>query len=165
MQIISETGEAQVMNNKAFTLMELMVVVVIVGIIAAFAIPNYTKANNKAEERQLITNLRAIISAEEVYKAQTGNYWPSGLSVPTANQGIAAINAALKLNLLGGAKYDYNCNSPANQSYQCFARYSPGVYAWQLYTSNAISKDPSVLNQVCCDVTSPQPCPTVVVCK
>ena len=81
--------------------MELMVVVIIVGIMAAFAVPSYTKANNKAEERQMIVNLRSIIAAQEIYKAQKGDYWPAGAyAVPTGNQGLPQLNTDLKLNII-----------------------------------------------------------------
>lgn len=155
-------------DRSGFTLMEIMIAIVIVGVVAAFAVPNYVKANNRAEERQMITNLRAIAAAQEIYKAQNGNYWPAHVVVPpTANQGIAAINAALKLSILtSGAKYTYTCNSQATQTYRCYASFSPGAFAWQLYTSNTISQGTAYANQVCCDsaFNPANPCPTVVWC-
>lgn len=156
------------MKNRGLTLMELMIAIVIVGIMAAFAIPSYTKAVNKAEERQMMTNLRAIVAAQEIYKAQNGNYWPAHVLVaPTANQGIAAINAALKLNILtSGTKYNYRCLSSANQTYQCYANYSPGALAWQLHTNNAVSQNTTYASQVCCDsaYNPTNPCPTLAWC-
>ena len=150
------------------TIMELMVVVIIVGIIAAFAIPNYTKANNRAEEKQMIINLRSIISAQEIYKAQKGNYWPAGAyAVPTGNQGMPQLNTDLKLSIIiPGTKYTYACNSSANQQFVCYASYSPGAFAWQLYTSDAIAHGNAYPSQVCCDrnFNPTNPCPTVPWC-
>ena len=156
------------MNKQAMTIMELMVVVIIVGIIAAFAIPNYTKANNRAEERQMIINLRSIITAEEIYKAQEGNYWPAGAyAVPTGNQGMPQLNTDLKLNIVtSGTKYTYACNSGVAQQFVCYASYSPGAFAWQLYTSDTIAHGNTYPNQVCCDTTffATNPCPTLPSC-
>lgn len=150
--------------------MELMVVVIIVGIMAAFAIPSYTKANNKAEERQMIVNLRSIIAAQEIYKAQKGNYWPAGAyAVPTGNQGLPQLNTDLKLNIINGTKYTYACQSSANQVFECTAAYSPGAFAWQLYTNVGISHGTTATtfsDQVCCDAATfaTNPCPTLPSC-
>ncbi len=156
------------MNNQGLTLMDLMISITIVGIMAAFAIPNYVKGVQKAEERQMMVNLRSIVAAQEVYKAKNGDYWPANaFSVPTANQGISGINAALKLNIqASGTKYAYQCNSVANQTYRCYAGYSPGAFAWQLYTSNTIARNNAYANQVCCDAAfNPgNPCPSVAWC-
>lgn len=156
------------MYKSGFTLMEMMVAVVVVGIVAAFAIPSYVKATNRAEERQMIGNLRSIAAAQEVYKAQKGNYWPAHVvAVPTANQGIAAINAALNLSIkTSGTRYAYNCNSQVAQTYRCYASYSPGAFAWQLYTSNTVSQNTTYPQQVCCDsaFNPANPCPTLPWC-
>lgn len=156
------------MNKNAVTLMELMVVVVVVGLMAAFALPNYTKANNKAEERQMITNLRAIVAAQEIYKAQHGDYWPAATTaVPTANIGVAALNAALRLSIVEAGKYTYQCKSSNNQQYQCYSSYSPGGdFAWQVYTSNTHSQNAAFPQQTCCDpaFNPDNPCPTLPWC-
>ena len=59
---------------KAFTLMELLIVVVCIGTVAAFAIPSYTKAVDKGYARAAVMNLAAIGAAEQVYKARYGVY-------------------------------------------------------------------------------------------
>ncbi len=157
----------KIANVKAFTIMELMVVVIIVGIMAAFAVPSYNKANNKAEERQMITNLRAIISAQEIYRAQKSNYWPAGAyAVPTGNQGLPQLNTALRLNIINGTKYVYACRSSAAQQFECTASYSPGAFAWQLYTNVGIAHGTVYPQQVCCDAATfaTNPCPTLPSC-
>lgn len=86
-----------------FTLMELMVVVVIIGIIAAFGIPNYQKSIQKAHERDMLAQLTMIHAANVLYRSYNGNYW-SGL-----NQDLAAINTNLSLNIIAnGASYVYD---------------------------------------------------------
>lgn len=148
--------------------MEIMVAVVVVAIVAAFAIPNFVKATQKAEERQMIVNLRSIAAAQEIYKAKNGNYWPAHvLATPTVNQGVAAINSALQLTIqASGTRYSYQCNSSVTQSYRCYASYSPGSFAWQLYTSNTVSQGTTYAQQVCCDsfYNPSNPCPTMPWC-
>ena len=50
-------------NNKGFTLIELMIVVVIIGILAAIAIPNFLKVQNKAKIKACLSNRKVIYDA------------------------------------------------------------------------------------------------------
>jgi prepilin-type N-terminal cleavage/methylation domain-containing protein len=57
-----------------FTLIELMIVVVIIGILAAIAIPKFTNVKDRANESACRTNMRAIASAESVYYGKYNRY-------------------------------------------------------------------------------------------
>ena len=59
-------------GNKGFTLVELMIVVVIIGILIAIAIPIYQNIKENAEYRACAANRRTIRSQMEVYNADTG---------------------------------------------------------------------------------------------
>jgi len=61
---------------KGFTLVELMVVIVIVGILAAVAIPKFLDASNKAKASEFPTQLTAIYTGETAYNAENGSYCP-----------------------------------------------------------------------------------------
>jgi type IV pilus assembly protein PilA len=58
-----------VMNHlkRGFTLIELMIVVAIIGLLAALAIPNFIKFQARARQSEAKTNLRAIFTAEKSY--------------------------------------------------------------------------------------------------
>ena len=58
-------------NQKGFTLVELMVVVVIIGILVAIAVPVYRNIQNNAAENACAANIRTIEGVLEVYKADT----------------------------------------------------------------------------------------------
>jgi type IV pilus assembly protein PilA len=58
------------MNNKGFSLVELMVVVAIIGILAAIAVPNFQKFSAKAKQAEAKANLSAVYSAARAYSAE-----------------------------------------------------------------------------------------------
>lgn len=65
-------------NRKSgFTLVEIMIVVAIIGLLAAIAIPNFVKARTTAQKNACINNLRQIDGAKEQWalemKATTGD--------------------------------------------------------------------------------------------
>ncbi len=64
------------MRNKAFTLVEILIVVIILGILAAIVIPQFTKASEDARESALASDLQMIRSQLELYKVQHLESYP-----------------------------------------------------------------------------------------
>ncbi len=60
-------------KTKGFTLIELMIVVAIIGILAAIAIPNFLRYQQKARQAEAKANLGAIFTAEASYHAENKN--------------------------------------------------------------------------------------------
>lgn len=81
------------LNRKGFTMIELMVVVVVIGILAAIAIPIYSKYIKNARVSEATARIGEIITASKAYaqEHQDNNgvpQWP-----PTAGAGIATLDA------------------------------------------------------------------------
>ena len=55
------------MNRRAFTLIELLIVVAIIGILAAMAVPNFLNAQVRAKIGRVYADLRSIQTALEMY--------------------------------------------------------------------------------------------------
>ena len=62
------------MNKKGFTLIEILVAVLIVGILAAIAVPQYQKSVVKSRAAHLQSVLSNIVKASNEYYLQTGQY-------------------------------------------------------------------------------------------
>ena len=58
--------------NKGFTLVEIMIVVVIIGLLAAMAIPAFNKVRETAQNKTITNNLRQLASAAEQYFLEEG---------------------------------------------------------------------------------------------
>ena len=62
---------------KGFTLIELLIVVIIIAILAAIAIPQFSNTSGDAQESASIANLTTMRSAIELYRVQHNNTYPT----------------------------------------------------------------------------------------
>lgn len=60
------------LNKKGFTLVEIMIVVAIIGLLAAIAIPNFVKARTQAQTNSCIANLKQIDGAKQIWAIDSG---------------------------------------------------------------------------------------------
>lgn len=97
--------------KKAFSLIELIVVVVIIGIAASFAIPNYLKTREHALGKEASSNLKLIAAAERIYRMEQGTYYPPTSVPPESN--INNINTNLRL-LIVETNWDYSIQGGVN---------------------------------------------------
>jgi len=59
-------------KRKGFTLIELMIVIAIIGVLAAIAVPNFRQARKKSNQRACYANQKTILGALEMYNLDTG---------------------------------------------------------------------------------------------
>jgi general secretion pathway protein G len=67
-------------TRKAFTLVEILIVVIILGILAAIVIPQFTNASSDARNSSLASTLQTLRSQIELYKLQHGDTLPNLLT-------------------------------------------------------------------------------------
>ncbi|HSV43859.1 MAG TPA: type II secretion system protein [Candidatus Bathyarchaeia archaeon] len=117
-------------RGRGFTLVELIVSVVIVGVIASLALGQYYKLIERADERHAIDSLLTIASAERMYYAKHGDFWP-GTGKPLEN--ITVTNAALGTNIQNiPGRMTITCGG-GEIGYQCRAFYvQGGVIKWEI---------------------------------
>lgn len=70
--------------KKAFSLMELMVVIIILGLLASFVLPNLIGKSDEAKEKIVCIQMKSIAQTIKMYKLDTSEY-------PTTEEGIKVL--------------------------------------------------------------------------
>jgi len=86
-------------SKKGFTLVEIMIVVVIIGLLAAMAIPAFQKVRVSSQDKAVTNNMRQLGAAADQYFLE---------------QGVATVDIA---NLVGSSAYVKALSTVANESY------------------------------------------------
>ena len=102
--------------TKGFTLIELLIVVVIIGILAAIAIPKFANTKEKAYLATMKTDLRNLLTAQELYSSSNGGvYYTTSASV-TSPDSIAPLHYSPSVGVTvvlasSGASGGYNAKA------------------------------------------------------
>jgi type IV pilus assembly protein PilA len=86
-------------KDKGFTLVEIMIVVVIIGLLASMAIPAFQKVRTNSQDKAILNNARQLSAASDQY------YLENGVSTVTVG------------DLIGPTTYVKSLNTVANESY------------------------------------------------
>jgi type IV pilus assembly protein PilA len=110
-------------RDEGFTLIELMVVVMIIAVLIAIAIPSFLGFRKSAQDRSAQSELRSVLLAEKAYWLENGAYTETDADItafePNANVGAAITdNVVLQLNALSD---DVVCMTRTAESGNTFA--------------------------------------------
>lgn len=124
-------------KEKGFTLIELMIVVVIIGILAAMAMPRFYQATIKAKQSEARTILKEVYTMQLGYRNQYDTYWGQG-AIAFAN-GAPTAFSYLGVDIAPNSVYTYEITVANASAFVCVATASspaldsdPSADVWQI---------------------------------
>jgi general secretion pathway protein G len=106
--------------QRGFTLIELMVVVVIIGVLAALIVPNVLDRTDDARVTAAKTDINNLVQALKLYKLDNQRY-------PTAEQGLAALNVKPTTGPIPNNWKSYVAKLPQDPWGQPYQYLNPGL--------------------------------------
>ena len=100
----SKTG---INSSRGFTLVEVVIVIGIIGILAAVAVPIMSTFTKKAEYRSLMATLDQLLDAEDSYYIVNDTFYPEDYGIITRNSGEAVDIPDLGFNFKTNQKHRY----------------------------------------------------------
>lgn len=133
--------------SGGFNLTELMIVVLIIGILAAIAVPNYVRTQERAKVQEAVVALKLIRAGEEIYQGEYGAFYgPDDDFGETSTPGTANTNLRLDLN---ETDWDYEIIAADASSFTATADRTGGGYDTCVYTITESAADPSISSGTC----------------
>jgi prepilin-type N-terminal cleavage/methylation domain-containing protein len=137
--------------GRAFTLIELLIVVAIIAILAAIAVPNFLEAQTRAKVSRAKADIRAMVTATETYRIDNNNYMSDKNNPPLA-WGITNTFDYRSILSYTGVKYDalfrltspvaYMSSLPRDNPFGVYQSYYTGrFHSGYWYRGPAVWKD------------------------
>jgi len=120
---------------ESFSLIELMVVVVVLGILVSVALPQYRRAVERSIDREAQSNLMLIQAGQKIYKMKNQNYYGP-------QDSISSINTNLGVDLTE-TNFDYNINAANATAFITKATRQAGKYAGHYWVVDPTSIEPT----------------------
>lgn len=121
------------MHKGAFTLIELLIVVAIIGILAAIAVPNFMNAQVRSKVAKTQAEMRSIATALESYRVDSNTYPPDGDDLPNFN--LADFDTAARLRPLT-TPISYMSSLPTDPFHNHFIEFPPETGIQLLFPEN-----------------------------
>jgi len=104
------------LGRRGVTLLELMVVVIIVGILAAVAIPAYTSYVTRSRRADAFTALETVRAAQEMYRAEYGGYATGFADLAGCSATMAGSNYTVSVNRTSTTAYTSDATRQGRQA-------------------------------------------------
>jgi len=101
--------------NKGFTIIELMVALIIIGVLVSLAIPGFSRTKERAFDKEAQIGLNLIAAGEKMYRVKIGSYYPSSGTVDKSD-----IEDNLQLDL-SSSSWEYNITGLGGTNYNATA--------------------------------------------
>lgn len=145
--------------TKGFTLLELLVVVLIIGILAGIALPQYRRAVGKAELAQVISATKAVQNAQDRFYLVNNKYATSfdmlDINLPSNN---VICRVGVYWSICNNKNYSiahYNSQDKNNPNrMECYARNQEAAFACKDF----IGKTPELTADGVCETIGVKPC-------
>jgi prepilin-type N-terminal cleavage/methylation domain-containing protein len=147
--MIREFRTQKLRDQSGFTLIEMLVVVIILGILAMIIVPQITVSTEDARLNTLQSNLSTVRSAIEVYAAQHGNRYP-GLYSEADGTTAVTTNAESRAALLAQLTHFTDINGKTQATKDATFKFGPYLKLGQL-PQNPYVADPAQAVDVVCD--------------
>jgi type IV pilus assembly protein PilA len=112
-------------NHKGFTLIELMIVIAIIGILAAIAIPQFTAYRKRSYNSAAQSDIRNAATAQEAYYVENLCYSPLLANLIGTNYGLYNISRGVNVDVAGGSQ-SYTLTAYHSSGNRTFAILGPG---------------------------------------
>ncbi len=93
---------SKIHNRKGFTLIELMIVVVIIGILASLAIPRFMTASTRAKQSEARQLLKQVYTMQHAYRQANNTYGDGGVTAAAGGS-----FPQIGVEIMAGARYSY----------------------------------------------------------
>lgn len=107
-------------RDRGFTLIELMIVVVIIGILAMLAVPRFMAASTKSKQSEAKSLLKEILTMQQAYRHEYNSYWGNGLSAFGSTAAGQVAFARIGVDVAPTARYTYTLTATAT-TFTCTA--------------------------------------------
>jgi len=139
-------------KQKGFTIVELLIVIVVIGILAAIVIVAFNGVQTRARDSSKESSVTSLMKAIELYNAEEGNYPSAGCS-DNSGCGVTGLSTALvpkyipsMPNNLNGVSYarhtngiGYGLNVPYEAKPRCVAGNNPNP-SWGWFSSSNLPR-------------------------